>query len=63
MVLGIPEINKSHCAILHGFYQTLFKSFVSFGSFAFHLCTMKSYEDDELPDEGVGTSGLDFSDD
>ena len=57
-VLEILEINKSHCAILHVFYQKLFKLLISFGSFTFHFD-----EDDELLDEGMGTSGLDFSDD
>ena len=40
----------------------LFKSFVSFGFFAFCLYTMES-DEDELVDEGAGISGLDFSDD
>lgn len=44
------------------FYHTLFKPFVSFGFFTFPLYNMESDKDDELLNEGLGTSGLEFSD-
>ena len=62
-VLEIPEINKSHCVILHANYHTLLKSFVFFDLFMFRLYNMESEEDDKLVDEGLGTSGVNFSDD